>query len=222
MKLLAVASLCLMSLLAGPAGAAPIAWTQGTHYTLAETVNRETPTPGKALVTEVFSYACPACNAFAPTMRKLRAAMPKAEFRFVPAGFIPAEDWPVFQRAYCTALVLGVADKAHDEVFKAVWTTGELATTEPGTQRLKQVMPTIEDLAKFYNRQTGVKVADFVATAASFSVDQKVKAADEYVRNYRVTSTPTIIVNGKYVTDVRSAGGYDQLIELVQYLAAKG
>jgi thiol:disulfide interchange protein DsbA len=38
---------------------------------------------------------------------------------------------------------------------------------------------------------------------------------------YKVDRTPTIIVNGKYRLHVESAGGTDQLIDLVKYLVAK-
>ena len=34
------------------------------------------------------------------------------------------------------------------------------------------------------------------------------------------TARPTIIINGKYRTDVGMAGGYDQLFELIEALAA--
>jgi thiol:disulfide interchange protein DsbA len=38
---------------------------------------------------------------------------------------------------------------------------------------------------------------------------------------YRVDRTPTIIVNGKYRVYTESAGGADQLVELVKWLVAK-
>jgi hypothetical protein len=47
------------------------------------------------------------------------------------------------------------------------------------------------------------------------------KDADAYVRLYRVDRTPTIVVNNKYRTDVPMAGGYGQLIELVNWLVAR-
>ena len=214
----------LFALLAGaPLGAAPIAWKEGVHYTVADTANRESPPPGKVLITEVFSYGCPACNAFEPTMQKLRASMPAAttQFQLVPAGFIPAEDWPMFQRAFLTAQALKISDKTHDAMYKAVWSTGELATMDKVTQRLKSPQPTIEDAARWYAKQTGVKAEDFIAMAKSFGIESQVKRADDYLRTYKVLSTPTLVINGRYVTDVRSAGGYDQLIDLVRYLATK-
>jgi thiol:disulfide interchange protein DsbA len=222
MKPVAVALTVLAGLFSSLVLAQAPQWIEGKHYALVDTLNRTNVPPGKTVVTEVFSYGCPACNAFNPTARKLRETMPKGtEFVYVPASFNAAEDWPMFQRAYITAQVLGVADKAHDAMFKAVWTTGELATMDPQTQALKRQMPTLEDAARFYNRETGVKVEDFLAAAKSFSVDVRIKQAEEFIRAYKVTSTPTLIVNGRYLLDVRSAGGLQQTIDLVRYLAAK-
>ena len=80
---------------------------------------------------EVFSYGCPACNSFLPTMKKLKASLPaNAQLVYLPASWNKAENWPLFQRAYLTAQSLGVAEKAHDEMFKAIWTTGELGVLE--------------------------------------------------------------------------------------------
>ncbi len=48
----------------------------------------------------------------------------------------------------------------------------------------------------------------------------KVQRADELMRRYRVSATPTMVINGKYRTDGSSAGGYDMLMELIDELAA--
>jgi thiol:disulfide interchange protein DsbA len=40
-------------------------------------------------------------------------------------------------------------------------------------------------------------------------------------RRYKITGTPTVIVNGKYVTDVGMAGSEDKLFEVINALAAK-
>jgi thiol:disulfide interchange protein DsbA len=198
------------------------AWTEGKHYSVLTPVAGLTLGPGQSEVTEVFSYGCPACAQFAPFARKLQQSLPKGtRFALVPASFNPPEDWPMFQRAYFTAEALGILDKTHDAVFDAVWKGGELAIVDPATGRLKDPLPTIETAARFYNRRAGVKVEDFIAAANSFSVDMKIKEAEKFIRSYQVLSTPTIIVNRKYRTDVRSAGGYDELLQLVAWLLAK-
>ena len=197
-------------------------WAEGVNYFLVAPARPTSLPAGKVEVTEVFSYACPACNIFQPTMHKLKQSLPaNAVVDYLPAAFNSAEDWPMFQLAYCTAQVLGIDQQTHDAMFDAVWKGGELSVIDPSTRGIKSRVPTIEDAAKFYNQHAGVPVDKFVATAKSFSVDLKVRTAEDLVRAYRVDRTPTIIVNGKYRLFVESAGGPDQLIELVKYLVAK-
>ena len=65
-------------------------------------------------------------------MKKLKAALPaNAQLVYLPASWNKSENWPLFQRAYLTAQSLGVAEKAHEAMFEAIWTTGELGVTEP-------------------------------------------------------------------------------------------
>jgi thiol:disulfide interchange protein DsbA len=52
-------------------------------------------------------------------------------------------------------------------------------------------------------------------------VEARLQRADELVQRYRIDGVPTFVVNGKYVADVRSAGGPDRLLTLVGDLAAQ-
>jgi protein dithiol oxidoreductase (disulfide-forming) len=218
-----LAIVCTTLLLTASTVAAATEWVEGTHYFLIEPALPTHVAPGKVEVLEVFSYACPACNEFYPTVDKLKASLPaNAQMVFLPAGFRPDEDWDVFQRAYLTAQALGVAAQAHDAVFDAVWKSGELATIDPATHGLKEHLPDIRDLAKFYSRYPGVTVAKFVATATSMPVEYQMELADQEIAAGKVEGTPTIIVNGRYRLDVRSARGYGAVIDLVQFLIAKG
>jgi thiol:disulfide interchange protein DsbA len=202
---------------------AATAWTEGRHYFRIGSQKGTSVPPGTVEVMEVFSYGCPACFQFVPIADKLRTSLPaNAKMVYLPAAFNPQEDWPMFQRAYLTAQALGIADKTHDPMFDAVWKPGgELAVSDPNTHQLKRPLPTIEDAARWYNKRTGVAVDKFVSTAKSFGVEVKMKAADDRIAAYEVDRTPTIIVNGKYRLHPESAGGFDQLIELVKFLVAK-
>ena len=181
-----------------------------------------TATGDKIEVREVFSYACPACNMFQPTMQKLKKALPaNAELVYLPASFRPDEDWPVFQRAYFAAQALGIVDKTHDATFDAIWKAdGTLHIDDPVTHQPLKPMPTIDDVAKFYAK-FGVKPEDFIGVANSFAVNAKMKNADAQLKAYGVDSTPTLIVNGKYRLTAQSAGGIDKVIPLVEFLIAK-
>jgi protein dithiol oxidoreductase (disulfide-forming) len=216
-------SLLTLAALGGLATAAQAAnWVAGKHYSVIPQAQRTNVAPGKVEVMEVFSYGCPACNAFRPTMKKLKASLPaNAQLVYLPASWNNAEAWPMFQRAYLTAVSLGVADKAHDAMFDAIWTTGELGVSDPQTRRLKTKLPTIEDAAKFYQRVTGVKAADFVAASKSFGVDLKMRQADGQIVAMQVSGTPTLVVNGKYRVNNENLNTADEIIELVRFLVAR-
>jgi protein dithiol oxidoreductase (disulfide-forming) len=214
----ALALLCFVSV----AGAQSPQWQEGENYFRVEPPQPTSVPPGKIEVTEVFSYACPACNQFYPVMDRLRKTLPPdAVVDYVAAAFNASEDWPVFQRAYYTAKALGIAAKTHDAMFNAIWKTGELETVDPQTERLKNPLPSIEDVARWYHQRTGISTQEFLAAAHSFGVDLQTHQADRYIMACQVGETPTIIVNGTYRVDPSSAGGYDQMVALVKWLVAK-
>jgi thiol:disulfide interchange protein DsbA len=197
-------------------------WVVGVNYFL---INPAQPTGlpgGKVEVTEIFSYACPGCYRFYPVADRLQASLPgNAVMDYLPASFRPEEDWPMFQRAYCAAQEMGIDKRTHDAMFDAVWKSGELALFDPSTKRIKRPAPTIADAAKFYAQAAGIKPEAFIATALSFAVDVRVRQADELVMKYGISETPSIVVNGKYRLNPVSAGGYEETIELVNWLVAQ-
>ena len=171
----------------------------------------------------MFSYGCPACFQFHGIVDELAKSLPKGTvMTYTPASFRPDENWPLLQRAYLTAQAFGVDQKSHDAMFDAVFKSGELGIMDQkaGKPKPPAAWPTIDDVAKFYAK-FGVKPDEFVATANSFTINTKMKRADELIRAYEVDSTPTIVVNGKYRLTPNSAGGYPQAVELTQWLVTK-
>ena len=197
-------------------------WVEGKNYFRIDPA-QPTSHPGKIEVTEVFSYGCPACNGFHSTADQIaRSLPPNAVMNYLAASFRPDENWPMYQRAFYAAQALNLVGKTHDAMFDAVWKSGELSTYDLKASGLKprSAWPTIEDAAKFYAKY-GVDPKEFVGVANSFTVNTKMKRADDLMKAYAVDSTPTMIVNGKYRFTASSAGGYAQSIELTQWLVAK-
>ncbi len=198
-------------------------WVEGRHYVLLQPPQPVQVPAGKVEVAEVFSYGCPACNQFEPIMQRLAARLPKnAEIVHVPASWNPGESWPLFQRAYITAQVLGIDTKTHEAMYDAIWKTGELAVVDPVTHQLEVPQPTIGQVARFYARVAGVTRQAVLDTAKSFGVDMKMMEADQRVKAYGVEGTPTLIVAGKYRIDNSSVRSAEELIELVLYLVKRG
>jgi thiol:disulfide interchange protein DsbA len=176
---------------------------------------------GKIEVAEAFSYACPACYSFHPLTKQIEAMLPSdAKFIYQHASFNSAESWPLFQRAMLTAQALGIREKTHDAMLRAIWETGELAVVDQKTNRLKNPQPTMEQVAKFYERAAGVKAADFINASKSFGVQAAINRTEAWLRAARIESTPTLVVNGKYRFTVQSAGGVNQMFALLEHLVA--
>jgi thiol:disulfide interchange protein DsbA len=221
MKRILLTLAALLSITAVTPAMAQLKWVPGKHYTVIPQQRSQVPA-GKVEVMEVFSYGCPACNQFRAALKEIAAGLPKnAQIVYLPASWQAAENWPTFQRAYFTAMSLGIADKAHDAMYNAIWTTGELGITDPTTRQLKKVLPSISDIAKFYERTTGVKAQDFVNASKSFGVDLKIKQAEEQIKAMGIPSTPTLVVAGKYRLNNEAFTSIDQITELVNYLIAR-
>lgn len=193
------------------------AWIEGKHYI--KVPHPQPQKPGVVTVTEIFSYGCPACDRFLPYMQSLEKKLPATVVvDYLPASWQSAENWPTFQRAYLTARALGVDRKTHAAMFSEIWHGGKLAVVD-AAGRLRSPLPSIQDVAKFYERVAAVPAAKFVDTAKSFSVESEMKRADSLIQTYQADSTPTLIVNGKYRIDMRSAGGGpEQVTALVLWL----
>jgi thiol:disulfide interchange protein DsbA len=197
-------------------------WKEGEQYFLVQPPQPTSVAAGKVEVLEVFSYACPACNLFNPTINKLKTSLPaNVQWRFLPASWHAEEDWKVFQRAYFAAQSLGIAERTHDKIFDAIWKTHELAIIDPATNQIKNPLPSLADVAKYYEGLANLKPGEFLTAAHSFSVDAKMREADAQIRQYQVDETPSVIVNGKYRLTPRTAGGNDQFVALVQWLVKK-
>ena len=86
---------------------------------------------------------------------------------------------------------------------------------------LRRRSPTIEEAAEFYQKRAGLSAAKFLQASRSFAVDAQVRHDDDLVKAYGIDRIPTIVVDGKYETDVQSAGSPQRLIDLVPWLVAK-
>jgi thiol:disulfide interchange protein DsbA len=205
-----------------PARAAARHWIEGTNYVVLHPAQPTTVPKGKVEVMEVFSYACPFCDKFQPVIHQLEHSLPhNAQMVFLPASFIPTEDWPMFQQAYFAAQSLGIASRTHQAMYDAVWKTGRLAIVDPATNRLKHPLPSIEDAAQVYSHLTGVSPQKFLAAARSFGVATQMREADQQIIAMQVPGTPCIIVDGKYRITADSMKSNSDVISLVRFLVAK-
>ncbi len=212
----------MLNLLLGVSLANAQQWVEGKHYFEIKPAQRPDTPAGVVEVTEVFSYGCVHCNRTIALMDRLKQSLPSnARMAYLPASFNSAESWPMFQRVYYTASALGLIPKLHNAVYAGVWSTNELAVVEADGRRLKSPQPTLDDAARYFAKKAGIKPEQFLATAKSFSVESQCRRADQLVKLYKVDSTPTLVVNGRYRVSSTLLRSEDELIDLVNWLVAK-
>jgi thiol:disulfide interchange protein DsbA len=177
-----------------PAAPAPTPYTgpalvPGVDYVEIKGGQPFEPLDGKVEVVEFFNYICPACNAFEPVFSSWKARQP-ADVRvtLIPATFRP--DFNDYAKVYYAAQALGVVAQSHEAVYRAVHVDGKL----PGEgQKFDE-----DKVAAFYT-QFGVSADAFKNALHSFAVNGKLNKAHQYMLSSQIDSTPTVIVNGKYV-----------------------
>jgi thiol:disulfide interchange protein DsbA len=200
------AVLAAVMLLAAGAASAAIQLQQGVNYKLLQPAQPTNVAPGKVEVVEVFWYACGHCYLLEPKLeawnRNGRPA--NAELVRLPATW--NDVLKTHARVYYTMELLGKPN-LNPEIWREINVKGNRLDSPA-------------KIESFFTSR-GVSKADFQRTFASFAMDSKVAKAEDLNRRYKITGTPTIVVNGKYVTDVSMAGGEDKLFEVVNALVVK-
>jgi thiol:disulfide interchange protein DsbA len=165
-----------------------------------------TDTPGKVEVVDVFWYGCPHCFSFLPAMEAYEANKPDyVEIRRMPAIF--RQNWEVHARAYYTAMLLNVVDRIHRPLFEAIHVK-------------KLPLDSRESLREFFVAH-GVDGEAFDKTFDSFAVETLLRKSTVMQGRYGVRGTPSVIVNGKYRVSASLAGGYEQMVQVADALAAR-
>ncbi|HVN98561.1 MAG TPA: thiol:disulfide interchange protein DsbA/DsbL [Steroidobacteraceae bacterium] len=206
-----------------PAGQLPAGkWVAGTNYRPVVPAQPTEAAPGKVEVVEVFWYGCPHCYALEPFLTAwLKNKAPYIEFRRVPVTWQPVHQ--SHARLFYALDVLGKETALHSQVFDEMHVR-------------KNYMYAQGDDAETYSAQAsfakahGISEADFGNAYKSFTVQTDLSKADDLVHRYHIDGVPTIIVNGKYITDVnmacadrpndRNCNGHERLISLINDLAA--
>ncbi len=176
-------------------------------------VNQAVPPadPKKVRVQEFFWFGCPHCRAFEPALEGWLKKKPAyVEFERVPNS-LGRPMGELHQRAFYVAQDLGVEDKIITPMFDG------LKNVEEGDPALT----TPEDIDALFVKVAGIKPGSASSMLNSFPIDGKVQQADQLAMNYGVTGTPTVVVDGRWLTDLGKAGGDDGLIKVVQFLCEK-
>lgn len=193
MKLLRSLSLIAVSLIAmavlpacaGPS--TPKAIEQGKDYDLIENAAPWQPLAGKIEVVEIFGYTCGHCDRFEGSLKPWKAKLP-ADVRFTAVPAVFGGFWDPWARAYFAAEQLNVVKDSHAAVFNAIHRTRDLPA--------QGVTPA--QLTAFYQR-FGADPTAYREALGNEHTNKKMEAARQFSIRSRITGTPSLVVNGKYL-----------------------
>jgi len=197
---------------AGPAPAPiPSKWVDGQNYQTLVPAQPTAVAPDQVEVVEVFWYGCPHCFQLDPYLENWRKTGKPPYVAFRRMHVIWNEITRAHARLFYTIEALGKLEELHALVFREIHVNQNgLVDRDPQAT---------EQLQKTFLTSHGVSAADFDRAYHSFSVESKLNQAEQMTVRYRASSVPTMVVNGKYTTDVQSAGGEPQLLTLITDLA---
>jgi thiol:disulfide interchange protein DsbA len=190
----------------GPARPIPGNWKVDVNYQIIVPAQPTNVDPGQVEIIEFMWLGCPHCYELNPYIEAWKKKMPSyVAFRQEHVT------WDALRRPHAqlfyTLQALGAGDDMFIKAFQELHRKGETADT---TEREQEAFAVAN----------GIDGAAFKREYDGFTVKTSLKRADDLVRRYRVDQVPTVIVNGKYRTDVGMAGGPEKLTQLMNDLAA--
>ena len=164
--------------------------------------------PKNPVLMEFFSYMCPHCFNFEPTMKRWIAQKPESvELIRIPVSFGQNGAWGVAARAYYIAEELNMIDQFSDAIFRKI----HIEKRPPSTEKaIGQIFLAL-----------GVSDSAFKKAASSFNVDSKLRKAEFLTKKYKVSGVPYFLINKKYETGKNSYESEQTLFRLWNFLPAK-
>ena len=155
-------------------------------------------------VIEFFYYGCPICYELEPHMTRWLATQAPGyvALRRIPA--LSSEGWETFAKLYYTLEAIGEISRLHWPVYDNFHFDGKHLNEE-------KVM--FEWVG-----HNGIDAKKFAEIYGSPAIQAKLAQSRELMNAYDVRGVPTIIVDGKYMSSARLAGGTRELMQVVDEL----
>ena len=200
-RILTILSLSLVSF----AAIAEETYVAGKHYDIISPAIR-TAEPSKIEAAEFFWYGCGHCYTFEPMVSQWKKTLDEdVSFRGIPAMWGGAME--LHAKAYYAARVLKVEDKMDTAMSQALNVDRKPLRSE-------------KEIAELFVAN-GVAEEDFYKAYNSFGVGSQVRQANSTARAAKITGTPSMMVNGKYLITTRKAGGNANMLKIANYLIEK-
>ena len=173
----------------------------GKDYKLVDPA-QPTNSGNKIEVLEFFFYGCSHCYHLHPELSAWEKKMPKdVDLVLVPTIFNIS--WEPMAYTYYALEALGKNHELHNDLYEA-W-------------NVKNIMLTEESNIAAFVSSHGVDSKKFSEAYHSFGVNSKVMRSKQLTQAFRISGTPTLVVDGKYlITGLQPAEAIKVLGELVE------
>jgi thiol:disulfide interchange protein DsbA len=142
-------------------------------------------TGGRIEVIEFFWYGCPYCNQLQTPLENWLTRKPAdVELRRIPALF--RDSWVPHARLFYTLEALGEVGRLHQTVYRAI---------HVDSAKLMDANTTTDWAAR-----NGIDPTRWLAAYKSPEVDQKVEQARNATKAYGLEGTPSLVVDGRFLT----------------------
>ncbi|HET9122875.1 MAG TPA: thiol:disulfide interchange protein DsbA/DsbL [Acidiferrobacteraceae bacterium] len=157
-------------------------------------------------VREFFWYSCPHCFHLEPVLNAWLKHKPKG-VTFIRTPAVLRHSWEPQARAFYAFQALGLVHRLHDAFFDAIHIRHRNLSDEAR-------------IVRWVGRH-GVNPVTFKAAYDSFGVSTKIRNASALERAEGLDAVPTIVVQGRYMTNVGMAGGRAKMMQVVNFLVQK-
>ncbi|NNG24554.1 thiol:disulfide interchange protein DsbA/DsbL [Telluria aromaticivorans] len=159
----------------------------------------------KVEVIEFFAYHCPACNMVEPMIQSwVKKQGDNIVMRRVHLPFQGPADPEA--HLFLTLEAMGKLEEFHPKIFRAVHVERKRLMTD--------------DAIIDWATKNGLDKAKFMETWNSFGVTTKLRRLGQLQASYKVTGTPTIIIDGKYVVSPGQVAEANKIQDVSQMLQA--
>jgi len=155
-------------------------------------------------VIEFFYYGCPICYDLEPHMTRWLAAQAPGHVALRRIPVLSSQGWETLAKLYYTLEAIGEVSRLHWPVYDNYHFDGKLLNEE-------KVM--LEWIG-----HNGIDAEKFAGIYGSPAIQAKLAQSRELMNAYDVRGVPTIVVDGKYLSSARLAGGTKQLMQIVDEL----
>ena len=160
----------------------------------------------KIVIYEFFWYGCPHCFNIEPTIVKIESNL-NQDTVLIKLPLALKESWVNHAKAFFSMQQMNIDNNLHSKIFEEIHINGNRLDTK-------------SSLVDFID-SGGFDGSSFSKNFDSFGTEIRIKKANKLARQYQITSVPTIIVNGKYLTSGSFVSDYDELYDVVNFLVEK-